>query len=57
MATAVKKTVKKTVKKKLPKNAAVIVENGERKIVSKTWLAALANRGTGEIVDMRAVLK
>jgi hypothetical protein len=57
MATAVKKAVKKTAKKKLPKNAAVIVENGERRIVSKTWLAALANRGTGEIVDMRAVLK
>ncbi len=57
MATVVKKTATKPAKKKLPKNAAVIVENGVRRIVSKTWSAALENRGTGEIVDMRAVLK
>jgi hypothetical protein len=25
--------------------------------VSKTWLAAMANKGTGKILDMRAVLK
>ena len=29
----------------------------EPKKVSKTWLAVLANKGTGEILDMRAVLK
>lgn len=31
--------------------------NEEPKKVSKTWLAVLANVGTGEILDMRAVLK
>lgn len=29
----------------------------EGKKVSRTWAAALANKGTGTIVDMRAVLK
>lgn len=28
-----------------------------KKKVSKTWLAVLANKGNGEILDMRAVLK
>jgi hypothetical protein len=32
-------------------------EKKETKKVSKTWLAALANQGTGKILDMRAVLK
>lgn len=32
-------------------------EKATEKKVSKTWLAALANKGTGKIVDMRAVLK
>lgn len=27
------------------------------KKVSRTWAAALANKGTGQILDMRAVLK
>ena len=27
------------------------------KKVSRTWAAALANKGTGKILDMRAVLK
>jgi hypothetical protein len=31
--------------------------NTEKKKVSKTWLAILANKGNGEILDMRAVLK
>ncbi|MFY9173021.1 hypothetical protein SAMN05216331_1194 [Porphyromonadaceae bacterium KH3R12] len=28
-----------------------------REKVSKTWLAALAHKGTGKIEDMKAVLK
>ena len=53
MATAIKKKSKK----KLPANAVEIIENGEKKIVSRTWAAALKYRGTGKILDMRAVLK
>lgn len=33
------------------------VEKPEKKKISKTWLAVLANKGTGKIIDMRAVLK
>ncbi|WP_175533472.1 hypothetical protein [Proteiniphilum saccharofermentans] len=29
----------------------------QREKVSKTWLAALAHKGTGKIEDMKAVLK
>lgn len=47
MTTTAKKTEKKEPKK--PKT--------EPKKMSKTWLAALKNVGTGEILDMRAVLK
>jgi hypothetical protein len=53
MATATKKKSKK----KLPANAVEIIENGEKKIVSKTWAAVLKYKGTGKILDMRAVLK
>jgi len=53
MATATKKKSKQ----KLPANAVEIIENGEKKIVSRTWAAALKYRGTGKILDMRAVLK
>lgn len=48
---------KKEIKKgKRPANKQV-KETSKEKKVSKTWLAALANRGTGEILDMKAVLK
>ncbi len=43
------KTTTKTTTKKAEKDPA--------KKMSKTWLAALANKGTGKIIDMRAVLK
>ncbi len=33
------------------------VEKKETPKMSKTWLAALANKGEGKILDMRAVLK
>jgi hypothetical protein len=46
------KTKKKTVKQ-IVKESSVT----EEKKVSKTWLAVLANKGNGEILDMRAVLK
>ena len=46
------KTKKKTVKE-IVKQPLVT----EKKKVSKTWLAVLANKGNGEILDMRAVLK
>ena len=39
------------------KGAKATKKKEETKKVSKTWLAVLANVGTGEIVDMRAVLK
>lgn len=56
MAT-IKKGTKKT-KKELPENAVEIIENGQVKIVSKTWLAFLkATKNPGKILDMRAVLK
>lgn len=47
------KKAKKTTSKKVAKQ----IEVTTKKKVSKTWLAALANRGTGKIIDMRAVLK
>lgn len=46
MATKAKKDLTKPVEKKT-----------EQKKPSKTWLAMMANKGTGEILDMRAVLK
>lgn len=48
-----KATTKKTAKSS--KSSKSTIE--EPKKVSKTWLAVLANKGTGEILDMRAVLK
>ena len=51
MATKNQKTVKTTAKTEQKK------AKEEPKKVSKTWLAALKNVGTGEIIDMRAVLK
>jgi len=43
-----KKTAKRTPKKEVKE---------QPKKISKTWEAVLRNRGTGEILDMRAVLK
>ncbi|MFA7444557.1 MAG: hypothetical protein WCY89_01300 [Flavobacteriaceae bacterium] len=40
-----------------PNAVEIIDENGEVKIVSRTWVAVLEHRGTGKILDMRAVLK
>ncbi|WP_353139975.1 hypothetical protein [Pseudopedobacter sp.] len=52
MAASTKKTEKETIQKTDIKET-----KNKSKKVSKTWLAALKNVGTGEIVDMRAVLK
>jgi len=39
-----------------PKNTKnYVIIDGKK--VSRTWAAALANKGTGKILDMRAVLK
>ncbi|MGC4128042.1 MAG: hypothetical protein QM564_00470 [Bergeyella sp.] len=48
METTKQKTAKKTTEKK---------EQQPKKKYSKTWLSALKNVGTGEILDMKAVLK
>lgn len=48
MATTTKKTVKKSTEKKKAEPL---------KKVSKAWLAMMANKGFGEIIDMEAVLK
>ena len=48
MSTETEKTKDKKSKRKRDTNS---------KKVSKTWLAALANKGTGKIIDMKAVLK
>lgn len=50
MTTVAKKTTKKGLAKPTQKKT-------EPKKPSKTWLAMMANKGTGEILDMRAVLK
>ncbi len=42
--------------KKIISNAPTAEKKGTG-AYSKTWLAALANKGTGKILDMRAVLK
>jgi len=39
------------------KTTTKTAEKDNTKKMSKTWLAALANKGTGKIIDMRAVLK
>lgn len=47
-------------KDKKPKKSTkklVKTEPQEPKKMSKTWEAVLRNRGTGKILDMRAVLK
>ncbi|WP_445159372.1 hypothetical protein [Mesohalobacter salilacus] len=38
-------------------NKIKVAKDTNSKKVSKTWLAALSNRGTGKIIDMEAVLK
>jgi hypothetical protein len=38
-------------------NLKQVAEKKETPKISKTWLAALANKGEGKILDMRAVLK
>lgn len=47
-------TTKKIAKKGLKKPSKA---KTEQKNPSKTWLAMMANKGTGKILDMRAVLK
>ena len=37
------------------KEVNYVIIDGKK--VSRTWAAALANKGTGKILDMRAVLK
>lgn len=50
--------MKTNTKKTSPKVAESKTNDKEApKKFSKTWLAVLANKGTGEILDMRAVLK
>lgn len=49
--------MKAKTKKTAKTSKATKSKNEEPKKVSKTWLAVLANKGTGEILDMRAVLK
>jgi len=52
------KIMKATTKKSTPKAANSKTKTNEApKKVSKTWQAVLSLRGTGEILDMRAVLK
>lgn len=53
MATKAKKEGLNAPVKKKEVNYVII----DGKKVSRTWAAALANKGTGTIVDMRAVLK
>ncbi|SHJ13977.1 hypothetical protein SAMN05443429_11043 [Cruoricaptor ignavus] len=48
-------TPKKLKKKPVPKKQVTKAE--EPKKISKTWEAVLRHKGTGEILDMRAVLK
>lgn len=48
-------TLAKSLKKPALKKVNYIIIDGKK--VSKTWAAAVANKGTGTIVDMRAVLK
>jgi len=49
--------MKATPKKTTKSSKATKSKNEEPKKVSKTLLAVLSNVGTGEILDMRAVLK
>jgi len=49
--------MKATPKKTAKSSKANKSTKEEPKKVSETWLAVLANKGTGEILDMRAVLK
>ncbi len=37
------------------KKAHYVIVDGQK--MSRTWAALLANKGTGEIIDMKAVLK
>ena len=43
--------------KKKTKTTARSMSASKQNKVSKTWLAALAHKGTGKIEDMKAVLK
>ena len=49
--------MKATQKKTVKSTKATKSKKEEPKKVSKTWLAVLANVGTGEILDVLAVLK
>jgi hypothetical protein len=48
------KTIEKVLKAPAKEKNYVIIDG---KKVSRTWAAVLANKGTGKILDMRAVLK
>ncbi len=52
-----KAKVKKEDKKSVEKSTKKREDKPETKKPSKTWLAMMANKGTGEILDMKAVLK
>lgn len=46
---------KKSVKNRTSKEINYVIVDGKK--MSRTWAAMLANKGTGKILDMRAVLK
>ena len=50
-----KKKAPQTPLAKPAKKTNYVIVDGQK--MSRTWAAMLANKGTGEIVDMRAVLK
>jgi hypothetical protein len=51
---AKEKNTPKTINPESLEKKYVVIDG---KKVSRTWAAALANKGTGQIIDMRAVLK
>ncbi len=48
-------TKEKKVKKKTDEKVNYVIIDGKK--VSRTWAAVLANKGSIEVLDMRAVLK
>ena len=55
MKTAEKKGLDKPLEKKSSTTKNYVIIDGVKH--SRTWAAMMANKGTGEILDMRAVLK
>lgn len=49
--------MKSTVKQEKTKLKKINKPVDKNKKISKTWLAVLANKGNGKILDMKAVLK